>query len=273
MLAKLFKDEMKGTSRLFLPLIAGFILITVLCKFAFETSFTIFDFNNYILQTITVIFFTLYFIYIIALYVLTSVFIVVRFYQTMTGKQAYLTHTLPIKTSTLINAKLICAVLWELITGVLFILSLVFFFLGHIHLSDIQTFIRDVGIIVKELNQYVNIPLFTAVIFISCILSLLSGPLMMYACVAMGHLFRTHRVLWAVVSYFIIYILIQIIATIGMFFCGYDMILWSNTATSVSNMVHIMERYMIFAVILSAGFTAGCYAVTNYVFHSHLNLN
>ena len=40
MLGKVFKHEMKSTSRLFLPLMIGFIAITLLCKFTFETSYS-----------------------------------------------------------------------------------------------------------------------------------------------------------------------------------------------------------------------------------------
>lgn len=104
MLGKVFKHEMKSTSRLFLPLMIGFIAITLLCKFTFETSYSAILGNNRLMETITVIFFVLYFIYIIALFVMTSVFIVMHFYKTMVSDQGYLTNTLPVKMSTLINA-------------------------------------------------------------------------------------------------------------------------------------------------------------------------
>ena len=124
MLGKVFKHEMKSTSRLFLPLMIGFIAITLLCKFAFESSYSAFLGNSRLMETITVIFFVLYFIYIIALFVMTSVFIVMHFYKTMVSDQGYLTNTLPVKMGTLINAKLLSAVLWEILAGLLFILSI-----------------------------------------------------------------------------------------------------------------------------------------------------
>ena len=119
----------------------GFIAITLLCKFTFETSYSAILGNNRLMETITVIFFVLYFIYIIALFVMTSVFIVMHFYKTMVSDQGYLTNTLPVKMSTLINAKLLSAVLWEIIAGVLFILSIFIFFTGHLNfkLTDLQT--------------------------------------------------------------------------------------------------------------------------------------
>ena len=57
MLGKVFKHEMKSTSRLFLPLMIGFIAITLLCKFTFETSYSAILGNNRLMETITVIFF------------------------------------------------------------------------------------------------------------------------------------------------------------------------------------------------------------------------
>ena len=54
MLGKVFKHEMKSTSRLFLPLMIGFIAITLLCKFTFETSYSAILGNNRLMETITV---------------------------------------------------------------------------------------------------------------------------------------------------------------------------------------------------------------------------
>ena len=162
MLGKVFKHEMKSTSRLFLPLMIGFIAITLLCKFTFETSYSAILGNNRLMETITVIFFVLYFIYIIALFVMTSVFIVMHFYKTMVSDQGYLTNTLPVKMSTLINAKLLSAVLWEIIAGVLFILSIFIFFTGHLNfkLTDLQQLLRDFGNLYREASNYLNMPIF-----------------------------------------------------------------------------------------------------------------
>lgn len=268
MLGKVFKHEMKSTSRLFLPLMIGFIAITILCKFAFESSYSVFLKNNRLLEIITAIFFVLYFIYIIALFVMTSVFIVMHFYKTMVSDQGYLTNTLPVKTSTLINAKLLAAIIWELIAGALLVLSFILFFIGHIHVNDIQDFMRDLTNLYHELFNYVNMPVLLIEVTVTAIVGLISGPLMMYAAIALGHLFKKHRILWAVISYFVIYVVMQIIASAYFSICGYS----SPSVYNSEYAARTVENYMLFTTIFSVAFTAGFYAITDYIFTKHLNL-
>ena len=270
MLGKVFKHEMKSTSRLFLPLMIGFIAITLLCKFTFETSYSAILGNNRLMETITVIFFVLYFIYIIALFVMTSVFIVMHFYKTMVSDQGYLTNTLPVKMSTLINAKLLSAVLWEIIAGVLFILSIFIFFTGHLNfkLTDLQQLLRDFGNLYREASNYLNMPIFLIEVTITCIAGLISGPLMLYAAIALGLLFRKHRVLWAIISYFVIYVVMQIISSVYFSICGYSSPLISNSEYAVQT----VKNYMLFTTIFSVACTAGFYAITDYIFTRKLNL-
>ena len=45
---------------------------------------------------------------------------------------------------------------------------------------------------------------------------------MLYAAIALGHLFRKHRVLWAIISYFVIYVVMQIISSVYFSICGYS---------------------------------------------------
>lgn len=259
---------MKATSRLFLPLIIGFIAITLLCKFAFETSYSAFLGNNWLMETITAIFFVLYFIYIIALFVMTAVFIVMHFYKTMVSDQGYLTNTLPVKMGTLINAKLLSAVLWEIIAGLLFIVSLFIFFTGHMNITDFRQIFHEFGTLYREASNYLNMPVFILEVVIVCIVGLVSGPLMLYAAIALGHLFKKHRVLWAVISYFAIYVVMQIIISVYFSICGYTspLIGYSEYAAQT------FHNYMLFTIIFSVACTAGFYAITDYVFTKKLNL-
>lgn len=269
MLGKMFKHEMKATSRLFLPLMIGFIAVTVLCKFSFESSYSVFTSNNNLLEIITAIFFVLYFIYIIALFVMTSVFIVMHFYKTMVSDQGYLTNTLPVKPCTLINAKLLSAVVWQLIAGALFTLSIFLFFTGHVHMSDLQELIRGFKLVYTEISNYLNMPLFLTEVTIISIVGLVSGPLMLYAAIALGHLFKKHRVLWAIVSYFGIYIVMQFITAVYFNICGYS----SPLINSADYAVKTIENFMLFTTIFSVACTAGFYAITDYVFTKKLNLD
>lgn len=260
---------MKSSSRLFLPMIIGFVAITILCKFAYESSYTVFLGHNRLVEMVTAIFFVLYVVYVIALFVMTSVFIVIHFYKTMVSDQGYLTNTLPVKTSTLINAKLASAILWQIISGALLMLSFFVFSLGHIHISDLQEIMRDFGILFNEFSKYVNMPVLVIESTIIVIVGLISGPLMLYAAIAMGHLFKKHRIIWAIVSYFVIYIIMQIISSTYFLICGYAVPFMNNLEYAVKT----MENYLLFTTVFCVACTAGFYAITDYIFSKRLNLD
>ena len=134
-------------------------------------------------------------------------------------------------------------------------------------MSDIQEIMRNARFLIDEMSAYVNIPLLITEIILGSIISLISGPLMLYASIALGHLFRKHRVLWAIISYFVIYVAMQIIASILLGIFGY-----SSPADYARYTAKIMENYLIFSTVFSAACTAGFYAITNYIFSKKLNL-
>lgn len=268
MLGKIFKHEFKMTSRTFIPLIIGFIIMTLLGKFSLELNLNA-TFDNWVAQAITTIFFIFYFIYMIAMFVITTVLIVTQFYKTMTGEQGYLTHTLPVKTITLINGKLLCAVLWELIIMIFLLFSIMIFFAGHIRIGEIQLITREISMFFSEFREF-NLPLILFEIVICIVIEIFSAPLMFYASIALGHLFRKHRILGSIISYFGIYMLMQFISTISM---SYFMI--SSVNRSLNDMASIASFYhslMAFAIIFSAIFTVAFYVITNYIFTKKLNL-
>ena len=150
----------------------------------------------------------------------------------------------------------------------LFILSIFIFFTGHLHLTDLQQLLRDFGTLYREASNYLNMPIFLIEVTITCIAGLISGPLMLYAAIALGHLFRKHRVLWAIISYFVIYVVMQIISSVYFSICGYSSPLISNSEYAVQT----VKNYMLFTTIFSVACTAGFYAITDYIFTRKLNL-
>lgn len=269
MLGKVFKHEMKSSSRLFIPLFMGFLAVTLLCKFSAECANTL-QFSPRIMNTISALFMVLYFIYAIALFVMTAVFIVMHFYKTMISDQGYLTHTLPVKTSTMINGKLLSAILWQILSCILFILSIFIFAAGHFNFNDIRVFWQDLGEVIGEISKYINLPLFTVEITLCAIAGLFSGPLMMYASLALGHLFRKHRVLFAVVSYFAIYIAMQIISSVVIGYMGSHFDYSQGLASSYS--ASVGQSYLLFQTLFAIATAVGFYAVTDYIFSRKLNL-
>lgn len=94
MLGKVLKYEMRALARLFLPLLTGFLAVTLLCKFSFEAA-SARVVQADMLEVVSAIFFMLYVVYVIALFVMAAVFVIMHFYKTMVGNRGYLSHTLP----------------------------------------------------------------------------------------------------------------------------------------------------------------------------------
>lgn len=264
MLSKLLKKDFRATRRFFIPLMLGFVVFSILCKILIEvTFFSPVMAQNEILTFTSIIFFSLYVIYIVGYSILTYVFLVYDFYKTMVSDQAYLTHTLPVKTTTLLNSKILIGAFWQFITNTLICLSAILFVVGHISGYE-------VSLLFTEMQQAFG-PFFIQflVFMIICVLlSFFSGPLMIYASIGIGHLFGKHRILGAIAAYFGIYTIMQIICTIAMFACGYSLF----SIDVADNFAFLMNGYLWFTVIFSVITTAAFYFLTEYVFRRKLNL-
>lgn len=277
MLKKLLKKDFQATARSFLPLILGFVVTSILAKILFEVGIMspILNGKSYVSDTnefmviFSIIFLALYIIYVIAFYILTYVFIVSDFYKTMVSEQGYLTHTLPVKSSTLINSKLIVAIFWQIITGFLVLLSFLFFIIGHMPEIPWQELVHDftssLGMSFKDYMIFMVVCL---------IIGLFSSPLMFYASIALGHLFGKHKIMGAILSYLGIYTVMQVICTTAMIALGYSFTATMQRAQTQVNMSYssFFKSYMWFAVIFSTITCLAFYFITKYVMSNKLNL-
>lgn len=274
MLGKVLKYEMKSLAKPFFPLFGGFLAVTFLCKLSFEAaSANVVQAD--ILELISVLFGVLYGIYVVALFVMSAVFLVTHFYRTMAGTRGYLSHTLPVKTSTLIHAKLLAALIWPVIACLVLAFSVVVFALGHVSFGELgraaAEFFKIAGELMTELftgpiSQHVNMPLLTFEFILCMIAELLSFPLMVYASIAIGQLFLKRRVLWSVAAYFGMYILLQILCT---FFIGF---MSSGSYASLSGNALFVNRFMFFMTAINVLSVTAYYVITRYIFSKKLNL-
>lgn len=274
MLGKVLKYEMRSLAKSFLPLFGGFLAVTVLCKLSFEAA-SANVVRTDILELISLLFVTLYTIYAIVLFVMSAVFIVTHYYRTMAGNRGYLSHTLPVKTSTLIHAKLLAAVIWPAIACLVLALSFAVFALGHVSLGDLGNtaaeFFQILGELLKELftgpiAQHVNMPLLTVEFILWAAAEIVSFPLMVYASIAIGHLFLKHRVLWSVAAYFGNYIILKIIS---MIFIGF---MSSGDYASLEGNVLLVNRSLFFMMAVNVLSVAVYYVINHYIFTKKLNL-
>lgn len=279
MLRKVLKKDMQATARYFLPLILGFLVISGLGKLLFELGL-VSSSNNDFMTITALICLSFYILYLVAFYILTYVFLVADFYKTMVGEPGYLTHTLPVKTSTLLNSKVLISIVWQFVMSVLIFLSFVLFAAGHMTSpvwESITAFMPDFE---RELGM--SFQQFIGFIFVCMVVGAIGSPLMFYVSIALGHLFGKHRIMGAILSYLGISSVTQIIATIALIAFGYtitkpmDLIQVSvasvDTSVASTSLAPMLTATMWFSIIFTLVTSIAFYMLTHYIFKKKLNL-
>lgn len=138
---------------------------------------------------------------LMAMFVITVIFVIQRFFKGLLGDEGYLTHTLPVKPWQLIASKLLAAVAATLLSIAVAILSILLiapFQWGH-ELGDI---FRGLGYVLSHWSLSATnsaILLLEFLLFI-CV-GMAQGYLQLYLAMALGHLFNKNRVAMSVVAY------------------------------------------------------------------------
>lgn len=266
MLGKVMKFDLKATSRFFLPMYAGLIILTLLNKLSLEFMFGA---SNNLLNTLSGIAIGFYALGLFAVFIMTQVFIVWHFYKNLTGDEGYLMFTLPVKPSTHVNAKLLTAIIWSVSTVVLVVAS--FFVLASGH--GVGEFFHELFNLMHEFSRSSysrEFYIIAAEIFVLMVIGLFSTPLHYFCCIALGHLFGKHRIAGAVVSYIGIQVVLQVVSSIFMLLLG-----MSNINVSINNFYdffHFFNGYMVFSLIFSLLTTGIFYLLSTYIFTWKLNL-
>lgn len=267
MLGKLIKYEFKSTAKWFLPLFAFTLIMAPFTRLL--TSSPIFE-NKY-LHIISNLFATLYGISIFAIVVMTLFLIVFRFYKSMVTEEGYLTHTLPVTATTLIFAKLMSSILWNILAAIVAILSL---FIVFFQPTDFQFFMKELSDgmvrVTEELNkQNISLTLIIIEAIVGMILGLGYYILKVYAALAIGQLFNVQKLLASFASYFLLGFVPQIVMVIGFsipFLANLEIFEAPGNVGSLINFV--MLTLIGFEVILIAIY----FFITNYIFKNKLNL-
>ncbi len=188
MLGKLLKHEWNATARrygLFYLILASITLFTA------------------IIHGIPVdnIFYTMGETSIIVLYILSLAGVlfcstgmaIVRFYKNMVSDEGYLTFTLPAKVEQLVFAKFLVAYVWQLVTVVLCVLSLIaVFVVGHMSFGE---FFDGVSYIADMLGGV------GPAILVMTLISMMYQLMIYYLSIAIGQRFGNYKILASIIAY------------------------------------------------------------------------
>lgn len=211
MLRKLIYYDLKSTTR-FLFIIHLFLLAATLAGRVFLTGKLDLaaEHTDELALMLTAVF---YIILFAGASFSTYIIIAVRFYRNLFSDEGYLTHTLPVTRGRLLLSKTISGSIWAFIDGIMiylciYILLSVPALTGPLkgHWNEILTALGFSG--QKDLLLFLAYG--AAVLAITAV----SAIILIQASVLFGQLFNGHKILGAVVSYFVITTLISIISTI-----------------------------------------------------------
>lgn len=269
MLGKLIKDEVKSYRFSFGIIFFSGIIFTIfmkgICMIPYKGE------AKSIVQAFAI------FGYILILAVMgiaAQVLVVVRFYSTMVGDRGYLTWTLPATSATHLWSKLIGGTLWKTLTIIVTVVLLLIFFAGHYWIwyeelgsNTMDMFLSNLAYDIRE-NVDATDLIMMVLHIISGIIWSAAALLLIYMCIAIGQLFGKWRILASIGIYFAIVIALQIISMIGAVVL--TLVEVENYEINYSTVHEVV--YVMISIIMGIAASAGLFAITNYIFKKHLNL-
>ena len=277
MLSKLMKYEMKATARTFLPLfgaLLGMAIISKLLGMMVPSQY----------EAPRVITLTLYGFLLVAVFVMTFVVTIQRFYKSLLSEEGYLMFTLPVKPWMHIVTKMLVSALWIVTSLVTVVFSIAI--LAFEKLCDPVIWSRF-GDLLGAFYDVRGAWLFTVSFVLLFIISLFVNNLLVYASIAVGHLVNDHKILASIGAYFglttVSQILFMILGAIpvtagvmpfsrGLFFNNVQINSLDAAATTPAGFIPQFNAVMLFM----AGFTlligALYYILTHVILTRKLNL-
>ena len=260
MLAKLLKYELKATARWFMPLYAALVLFALISRFLLYNDPFVKNEATGFLQIVRILSMSVYVFLFVGIMVVTFVVIIQRFYKSLLGDEGYLMFTLPVQTWKHIMSKLLIAMLWNLSSAVVGLCSIMLL----IPAQDLA----DFGLLFTGINEYFGTIGYFTILFLM-LASLVFGIIEMYTAIALGHLFRKHKLL----ASFGMYIGLNTISQMAFILI---VPFFLNTIGSLSEPLHItpgrLNTLILITGIIFAVLSAICYILTNIILKRKLNL-
>lgn len=291
MLRKLCKYEFRSIFRTLIPIYIVVIAVSIITSISIAMNVDYADVkyvNNsvqwaiemnlpYKLQHIfTFVMSLAYFAVMVALFVLTVVIILQRFYKGLLCDEGYLMFTLPVKPWQLITSKGITAFVMTILSGIVSCISIFIMMLGSLpyplkflaELFSLQNWIRIFG----QLNETVPMwGVYVLEFIILVIISSLASLYQIYASMAIGHLAKKNRILMSVVAYVAISMILSFVGGIFGVFSALT-IQSSQNYLSINAGEAFLHALLIFSVITSIIEFVVFFVITERILSKKLNL-
>lgn len=267
MYRKLCKYEFKSIARTLLPIYLAVIVVSLINAVSmgigdlFQTrsgadgmmfSIHASDTANTLLGLMNMTIFFAYFGVMVALFVLTLVVIIQRFYKGLLCDEGYLMFTLPVKPWQLIASKGTAAFVMGIASGAAAVLSILILMCGATGPVEFFSSIFDPRIwssLFRELAEtfpkwglYVLLYCFEGLLL--CIVGGMAALFQVYVSMALGHLSNKHRILMAIIAYIALSMALSFLSGAGM------MLLDATGLLNLAHSPHATMQCSIFCMLL-----------------------
>lgn len=262
MLSKLLKHEIKATARLFMPLYLALLIFALINRFVnpWMQVNTSHSFNMHALISISSI--IIYIALIIAIFVMTLVITVQRFYKNLLGDEGYLMFTLPVKTWMHIVNKLLIAMFWVVSSFLTTICSILV-------LINVKNFKDQLFELFNAIKDFFGYSAFF-IIPIYILLWIATNIIMIYAAISLGHLFENYKLLASFGMYCALYFACQIISALYVLFLKNT--LFASFFSSTAPAPQDIKMLVLSIGLLSILFATANFTLTNVILKKKLNL-
>lgn len=270
MLRKLMKHEFRATGRIMLPLYLVLLVTAVGANF---TTRGLLATEYRILDVLGVLLMAAFVCAIIGVCVMSMVVMVRRFYKNLLQDEGYVMLTLPASVHQQVWAKILVSSVWFVATAAAVILA---FCVMAYDVGAIKLFFEALEGLLEELrkveayyalNGTAIMLEFVAVSFLGCCVSCVQ----VYAALAVGHSFASHKLAWSVVFFFGFQFAVQFLGSMALIVLDASQVLDLLPAWRLSGMaaIHLAMFMMIVGMV---AYGAIFYGVTAYFLKRRLNL-
>lgn len=271
MLGKLIKYEFKGSGRLLVPLYGLIIVLALITKIFNKVNITDFNILGQIAMGIVVF---IYGLTIMAI-MLTTVFLIIqRFASTVYGAEGYLTHTLPVKSSYIIISKIISAIVWSILSGIISFISIMIIGYQKGMFADlfqaIEMLKTEIG--AEGIGQIISL---MSNMMLTSIIGITATIMMIYMCISIGQLFK-RKFVGSIMAYLGISFAANVITALSGTILGevgfFDFMLKLENITSANEAVAAFNHFMLIISVFYVIKIVVYYFITNHLMTKKLNL-
>lgn len=258
MLNKLLKYEFKSTGRTFLPIYGALLITAFLTRlFVFNKDFS----NSFFLGIFQVVISSLFGFLLMAVFILTLVVSLQRFYKNLLGEEGYLSMTLPVRPWQHILCKSLTSLVWYIFSSIAAILAFVILAYEKGMLGD---FFKAIVTLIRRGSLNAQILTACGEFFLFAALGILAFTMMLYASMALGQLSANKRLLTSFGAFLALNFLVQILmGVLGNLAVQWVFPMSSRWALNVA---------LLLSIVVELFFLAGFFAITNYILSRKLNL-